>query len=152
MATWWPIFARRLLDFVHFFTFTCHGLLNLWLSCKVNEQVGGYAPKSIVPQTIFLQKWVHMLRKGGAAVGLAHAIFVRFLPLFGWLCSEIITGFSTASLGGHAPNFVMCFRNKHGEILIETPNKKVKAYYKLIGETVPASLKIKDFRRRVMLV
>ena len=46
---------------------------------------------------------------------------------------------------------LMCFRNKHGEILIETPNKKVKTYYKLIGETIPASLKIKDFRRKVLL-
>lgn len=46
---------------------------------------------------------------------------------------------------------LMCFRNKHGEILIETHNKKVKAYYKFIGETIPASLKIKDFRRKVML-
>lgn len=31
---------QRLLDLVHFFTFTCHGSLNLWLSYKVNEQVG----------------------------------------------------------------------------------------------------------------
>ena len=45
----------------------------------------------------------------------------------------------------------MCFHNKHGEILIETPSKKVKAYYKLIGEAIPASLKIKDFRRKVLL-
>ena len=44
----------------------------------------------------------------------------------------------------------MCFRNKHGEILVETPNKKVKAYYKLLGETIPASLKISDFRKKVL--
>ena len=45
---------------------------------------------------------------------------------------------------------LMCFRNKHGEILIEAPNKKVKAYYKLFGETTPASLKISDFRKKVL--
>ena len=56
-------------------------------------------------------------------------------------CNSEVTG-KTQSL--------MCFRNKHGEILIETPNKKVKSYYTLIGETIPASLKIKDFRRKVM--
>ena len=33
----------------------------------------------------------------------------------------------------------------------KSPNKKVKSYYNLIGETIPASLKIKDFRRKVML-
>ena len=74
-----------MLDLVHFFTFTCHGLLNLWLSCKVNEQVGGHAPKS------------------GAAAGLARAFFYkvyRFLGGYtpkkhwilsretGWSCSE----------------------------------------------------------------
>ena len=45
----------------------------------------------------------------------------------------------------------MCFRNKHGKLLIETPNKIVKTYYKLIGETIPASLKIRDFRKKVLL-
>ena len=45
---------------------------------------------------------------------------------------------------------LMCFRNKHGEILVENPNKKVKAYYKLLGVTVPASLKISDFRKIVL--
>lgn len=33
----------------------------------------------------------------------------------------------------------------------EVPNKKVKANYKLICETISASLKIKDFCRMVML-
>ena len=100
--------TQRLLDLVHFFTFTCHGLLNLWLSCKVNEQVGGYAPKSVVPQALSLQKWVRMLRKVGASVDFCpsfHAlgwscsekldgrrprarIFYKVLPLFGWLYSE----------------------------------------------------------------
>jgi len=60
------------------------------------------------------------------------------------------SGLSVSEVTGKTQS-LMCFRNKHGEILIETPNKKVKAYYKLIGETIPASLKIKDFRRKVML-
>jgi hypothetical protein len=58
--------TQRLLDLVHFFAFTCHGSLNLGLSCKVNEQVGGYAPKIPDPQRHSSQKWVVMLRKGGA--------------------------------------------------------------------------------------
>lgn len=45
---------------------------------------------------------------------------------------------------------LMCFCNKHGEIHVETHNKKVKAYYKLLGETVPSSLKFSDFRKKVL--
>ena len=67
---------------------TCHGLLNLWLSCKVNGQVGSHAPKS------------------GAAAGRARAFFYkvyRFLGGYtpkkhwilsretGWSCSEFCT-------------------------------------------------------------
>ena len=59
------------------------------------------------------------------------------------------SGLSVSEVTGKAQS-LMCFRNKHGEILIETPNKKVKAYYKLIGETIPASMKIEDFRRKVL--
>lgn len=60
------------------------------------------------------------------------------------------SGLSVSEVTSKAQS-LMCFRNKHGEILIETPNRKVKSYYKLIGETIPASLKIKDFRRKVLL-
>ena len=74
--------TQRLFDLVHFFTFTCHGSLNFWLSCKVNEQVGGYAPKSFGPQAVPLQKWVHMLRKGGAPDA-----FLPLSPAPGWSCS-----------------------------------------------------------------
>lgn len=59
------------------------------------------------------------------------------------------SGLSVSEIIGRTQS-LMCFRNKHGEILVETPNKKVKAYYKLMGETVPASLKISDFRKRVL--
>ena len=71
--------TQRLFDLVHFFAFTCHGSLNVWLSCKVNEQVGGNAPKSLVLQRFPSQKWVHLLRKVGAPGG-----FVPLLPAPGW--------------------------------------------------------------------
>lgn len=71
--------TQRLLDLVHFFAFTCHGLLNYWLSCKVNKQVGGYAPKSLEPQRDALQKWGHMLRNGGT-----HGTFLLLLLTPGW--------------------------------------------------------------------
>ena len=59
------------------------------------------------------------------------------------------SGLSVSEIIGRTQS-LMCFRNKHGEILVETPNKKVKAYYKLLGETIPASLKISDFRKKVL--
>lgn len=43
--------------------------------CLFRSRLGGNAPKS------------------GAAAGLTRAFFIRFLPFFGWLYSEKITGF-----------------------------------------------------------
>lgn len=60
------------------------------------------------------------------------------------------SGLSVSEVTGKTQS-LMCFRNRHGEILVETPNKKVKSYYKLLGEAVPASLKIKDFRQKILL-
>lgn len=60
------------------------------------------------------------------------------------------SGLSVSEITGRTQS-LMCFRNKHGEILVETPNKKVKAYYKLLGEPIPASLKISDFRKKVLV-
>ena len=57
---------------------------------------------------------------------------------------------SVSEVTGKAQS-LMCFSNKHGEILIELPNKKVKKYCKPIGVTIPASLEINDFRRMVLL-
>ncbi len=59
------------------------------------------------------------------------------------------SGLSVSEITGRTQS-LMCFRNRYGEILVETPNKKVKAYYKLFGEPIPASLKIKDFRKKIL--
>ena len=59
------------------------------------------------------------------------------------------SGLSAPEITGRTQS-LMCMRNKHGEILVETPNKKVKAYYQLLGETIPGSLKISDFRKKVL--
>ncbi len=78
--------TQRLFDLVHFFTFSCHSLLNLISSCKVNKQVGGNAPKNTAPDS-------H-----------ANALFEVFSPFLGgdtpnnhwilsrdsgWWCSEL---------------------------------------------------------------
>lgn len=96
------------------------------VNCKVNEQAGGDAPKSIVLQALPLQKWVHMLRKEGAAADFCPPlpapgwscsekwggrwprarIFYKVLPLFWVVMLRKNTGFSAVRPGGHAPNFV----------------------------------------------
>lgn len=59
------------------------------------------------------------------------------------------SGLSVSELIGWTQS-LMCVRNRHGEILVENPGKRVRAYYKLIGETVPASLKISDFQKKIL--
>lgn len=59
------------------------------------------------------------------------------------------SGLSVSEIIGRTQS-LMCIRNRHGEILVEKPGKKVKAYYKLIGATVPASLKISDFQKMIL--
>ena len=59
------------------------------------------------------------------------------------------SGLSVSEITGRTQS-LMCTRNRHGEILVESPGKTVKAYYKLIGETVPACLKISDFRKKIL--
>lgn len=59
------------------------------------------------------------------------------------------SGLSVSEISGRTQS-LMCIRNGHGEILVESPGKTVKEYYRLLGDTVPASLKIKDFRKKVL--
>lgn len=58
-------------------------------------------------------------------------------------------GISVSEVTGRTQS-LMCIKNRHGEILVETPGKKVREYYQLFGEIVPASLKISDFRKKIM--
>lgn len=45
---------------------------------------------------------------------------------------------------------LMCFASKNGTITVESPNKQTKEAYKDLGITIPAHLKIADFRKRVL--
>jgi hypothetical protein len=45
----------------------------------------------------------------------------------------------------------MCCRKKDGTVTIETPNKQVKEYYKLLELTVPAHVKESTFKKDIGL-
>jgi len=57
--------------------------------------------------------------------------------------------------GGHSLTEVfgrtqslMCFRKQDGTVIVETPNKQVKEYFKTLKIDVPASLNLKSYREK----
>jgi hypothetical protein len=44
----------------------------------------------------------------------------------------------------------MCNRDRHGLVSVQTPNKKTREYYKLLGMDVPAHVKVDDFKREIL--
>ena len=44
----------------------------------------------------------------------------------------------------------MCHRRTNGDVLIETPNKQVKDYYKLLDINVPARVKLNQYIENIM--
>lgn len=59
------------------------------------------------------------------------------------------SGVSTSEIFGKTQS-LMCFRNKTGLVTVETPNKKTKEYYKLLGVQVPAHVKTDEFIKDVV--
>jgi len=59
-------------------------------------------------------------------------------------------GFSTSEIFGRCQS-LMCCRRKDGIVTVETPNKQVKEYYKLLDITVPAHVKEGAFRKNIGL-
>ena len=59
------------------------------------------------------------------------------------------------NIGGHSlpevfgrTQSLMCFRKQDGTVIVETPNKQVKEYYKALQIEVPASLNLKKYREK----
>lgn len=61
------------------------------------------------------------------------------------------SGVSTSEIFGKTQS-LMCFRNKGGLVTVETPNRKTKEYYKILGVQVPAHVKTGEFIRDVVCV
>ena len=60
------------------------------------------------------------------------------------------SGLSTSEIFGRCQS-LMCCRRKDGTITVETPNKQVKEYYKLLGFSVPAHVKEHMYRKEIGL-
>jgi hypothetical protein len=59
------------------------------------------------------------------------------------------SGISISELVGKTQS-LMCNRDRHGLVNVQTPNKKTREYYKLMGLNVPAHVKIDDFKREIL--
>ncbi len=60
------------------------------------------------------------------------------------------SGLSTSEIIGRCQS-LMCCRRSDGTITVETPNKQVKEYYKLLSLSVPAHVKEGAFRKELRL-
>lgn len=58
------------------------------------------------------------------------------------------TGYSTTEIIGCTQS-LMCRRNSAGIVTVETPNKQVKSYYKLLGISIPAHIKVDDYKGKL---
>lgn len=59
------------------------------------------------------------------------------------------SGYSTSEIFGRCQS-LMCYRKPNGDILVETANKQVKNYYKLIDVDVPARIKLEQYINELM--
>lgn len=59
------------------------------------------------------------------------------------------SGISISELTGRTQS-LMCFRNKNGKVSVETPNRKVKDYYKLLGIDIPAQVNTEQFMKNAL--
>lgn len=59
------------------------------------------------------------------------------------------SGYSTSEIFGRCQS-LMCHRRTNGDVLIETPNKQVKDYYKLLDINVPARVKLNQYIENIM--
>ena len=60
------------------------------------------------------------------------------------------SGMSASEIIGRCQS-LMCCRKKDGTIILKTPRKQVKEYYKIFGCNVPAHVKEGSFRKELGL-
>lgn len=58
-------------------------------------------------------------------------------------------GISINEISGRIQS-LMCHRDNHGRVRVETPNKKTKEYYKLINIEIPSMVRIDQFKQQVL--
>ena len=59
------------------------------------------------------------------------------------------SGISINELSGKTQS-LMCSRDNHSRVYVETPNKKTKEYYNLIGVQIPSMVRVDQFKNKVL--
>lgn len=59
------------------------------------------------------------------------------------------TGVSTSELFGKGQS-LMCFRGKADNVTVETPNRQIKEYYRMLDIEVPPNVKLNPFMKSVI--
>jgi hypothetical protein len=87
-----------------------------------------------------LSKWTDQTVRGKILHDIIDTIIVLLLR------KEINkAGISISEIVGKAQS-LMCFINKAGIVTVETPNKKVKEYYKLFDIEIPSHIRIDKYK------
>jgi len=91
-----------------------------------------------------LKKWTDQTVRGKILHDIINTIVLlelrkKFLP----------RGISINEISGRIQS-LMCHRDNNGRVSVETPNKKTKEYYKLIGIEIPSMVRVEQFKRKVL--
>ncbi|NLM78612.1 MAG: hypothetical protein GX173_11090 [Ruminococcaceae bacterium] len=58
-------------------------------------------------------------------------------------------GISINELSGKTQS-LMCRRDNHGRVYVETPNIKTKEYYNLMGVQIPSMVRVDQFKNKML--
>lgn len=98
-------------------------------------------------QLLPLSKWTDQTIRGKILHDIINTII--FLLLRKQIDSA---GISTTELFGKTQSLMCMLDQKTGQVLIETPSKKVKEYYKILGITPPSNIVLSTFKGDVILL
>ena len=93
-----------------------------------------------------LNKWSDLTVRGKILFDIIDTIIVLQLRK-----AIDAAGISVSELSGTTQS-LMCFMNSHAQVIVDTPNKKTKAYYKMLSLQVPAKVNINKFQKEVLLL
>ena len=91
-----------------------------------------------------LRKWTDQTVRGKILYDIINTIILLMLQR-----QYIDKALSMNKISGKTQS-LMCHRDSQGRVSVETPNKKTKEYYNLLGVQVPASVKVDQFRSKVL--
>lgn len=91
-----------------------------------------------------LRKWTDQTVRGK----ILHDI-INTIALLNMRKKFLDSGISLNEISGKTQS-LMCHRDNNGRVHIETPNKKTKEYYELMGISVPSMVRIDQFKNELL--